>query len=301
MTQLPQAVEIGNSEEITRNDCVTTHTLAVDYGHSEEILKSGSVTTLPPAVENGHPEEIPKNDNVTEHNFKVLSLNVCGITYNGRLEQIRNILIKHDISVAILSETETNHSIAATTNIEGFKAFCPPNSVIGPLNKEVGVIMMISNKLSSDSKPRPDINGGDSIQTVWIELVKQNLMIGGVYRRARASADLEKAEFDQLSHQVLKAASTGKKVLLLGDINVDHLNPNHKKAKEAKDLLSNFEAASLRRLPNSIPTWKSFGLHKVCKCSTHPQQAHQSYQSSDKSYAACGCPKSHLTSVIDNC
>ena len=40
----------------------------------------------------------------------------------------------------------------------------------------------------------------------------------------------------QLSNQILKAASTGKKVLVLGDINVDHTNPNHKKAKEAKDL-----------------------------------------------------------------
>ena len=71
---------------------------------------------------------------------------------------------------------------------------------------------------------------------MWIELVNHDLLIGGVYRRSRPSADLEKAEFIQLSNQILKAASTGKKVLVLGDINVDHTNPNHKKAKEAKDL-----------------------------------------------------------------
>ena len=61
VTQLPQAVEIGNSEEITRNDSVTTHPPTVDYGHSEEILKSVSATPLLTAVNNGNPEEIPNN------------------------------------------------------------------------------------------------------------------------------------------------------------------------------------------------------------------------------------------------
>ena len=96
--------------------------------------------------------------------------------------------------------------------------------------------------------------GNDTVQTVWIELVQYNLLIGGVYCRARASPDLEKAEFVQLSNQILKAASTGKKVLVLGDINIDHTNPSHKKAKEAKGLLSDLKAASMRRLPCSLPT-----------------------------------------------
>ena len=144
---------------------------------------------------------------------------------------------------------------------------------------------MIPDKHSSSSKPRPDINGNDTVQTVWIELVQYNLLIGGVYRRARASPDLEKAEFAQLSNQILKAASTGKKVLVLGDINIDHTNPSHKKAKEAGGLLSDLEAACMRRLPCSVPTWKSYGLHKVCPC---------------PGSAMCGCPKEHYTSIIDN-
>ena len=72
---------------------------------------------------------------------------------------------------------------------------------------------------------------------------------------------------------------------MLCDINIDHTNPGHKKAKEAKGLLSDLEAASMRRLPCSVPTWKSYGLHKVCSCSR---------------YANCGCPKGHYTSTIDN-
>ena len=129
---------------------------------------------------------------------------------------------------------------------------------------------MISNKLSSASKPRPDINGNDTVQTVWIELVNHDLLIGGVYRRARPSADLEKAEFVQLSNQILKAASTGRKVLVLGDINVDHTNPNHKKAKEAKNLLSDLEAANMRRLPSSTPYFYRLVILLIYKISKFP-------------------------------
>ena len=74
-------------------------------------------------------------------------------------------------------------------------------------------MLMISSKLSLATKPRHDINGNDSVQTVWVELMNHNLIIGGVYRRARPSPDLEKAEFAQLSNQILKA--TGKKILLI--------------------------------------------------------------------------------------
>ena len=243
-------------------------------------------------------------------------MNIHGIEFFGKLEQIRTLLIKNPVSVAVLSETVTSHSIAHSTSIEDFKAFCPPASVTGPLKKEVCVILMVSNKLSSVTKPRNDINGSDTVQTVWVELANHNLIIGGVYRRSRPSAELEKAEFTQLSNQIMKAANSGKKVLVLGDINVDHTNPYHKKSKEAKDLLSNIEAANMRRIPSSIPTWKSYGFHKVCLC---PNQLQTKIESNTKNLneyigsindpkkqiqcqvrAACGCLKRQLTSVIDN-
>ena len=186
------------------------------------------------------------------------------------------------MSVAVLSETETSHSIAKTANIEGFQAFCPPDSVTGPSKKECGVILMVSNMLSVACKPRPDINAEDTVQTIWIEVTTHNLLICGVYRRARSSSDLENAEFEQLTNQVLKAARTGKKVLVLGDMNVDHTNHKHKKFREGGYFLNTLEAANIRRLPNLIPTFKSFGLHKVCKCET-----------------SCSCIKEHRTSVID--
>jgi exonuclease III len=216
-------------------------------------------------------------------NLSVLALNVRGIMSHGRSEQARLLMIKHKVSIAILSETETTHAYSATTHMEGFRALCPPTTVTGPPGKEVGVIMMVSADIASSSIQRPDINGSDTVQTVWTELTHLGLIIGGVYRRNRPSQpDLEKEEMAQLTNQILKAAQTGKAVLLLGDLNLDHSNPDHKKKNEANDLLCAIEAATMRHLPTGI-TWKSDGYHKVCNC-----------------VAQCDCPKRQRTATIDN-
>ena len=99
--------------------------------------------------------------------LKVLTVNVRGVECVGRLDQIQQLLVKNLVSVAVLTETETTHLTAASSNINGFKAFCPPTCVTGPPGKEVGVILLISEKLASASKPRPDLNSNDTIQTVW--------------------------------------------------------------------------------------------------------------------------------------
>ena len=167
--------------------------------------------------------------------------------------------------------------------MEGFRALCPPATVTGPPGKEVGVIMMISDDLASSSKQRPDINGSDSVQTVWTELTHLELLICGVYRRNRPSQpDLEQLEMEQLTNQILKAAQTGKAVLVLGDLNLDHSNPIHKKQKEANDLLCTIDAATMRHLPTGI-TWKSDGYFKVCHCDVQ-----------------CDCPKRQRTATLDN-
>ena len=116
---------------------------------------------------------------------------------------------------------------------------------------------MISDDLASSAKPRPDINGTDSVQTVWVEFTGLKMLVGGVYRRCRTGQpDLENVEFDQLTSQILRAVSTGLKILLIGDTNLDHFNPNHRRALEASIFLQFIEMANMRHLPKG-PTWRS--------------------------------------------
>ena len=65
---------------------------------------------------------------------------------------------------------------------------------------------------------------------------------------------------------------------------MDHNNPQHLLTKEANGLLAVVKAANMRHMPNHIPTWRSYGLHKVCKCT-------------DRN---CNCKRLQRSSCIDN-
>ena len=220
--------------------------------------------------------------------LNILTLNVCGLNSYGLIDQVKNLLSKYKISVAVLTETEISHEIAETFNIEGYTVFCPPSFTTGPKGKEAGLIVLVSNDVAIYTSARPDLNNKtDTIPTVWIHLKNnENLdfIIGGVYRRSRTSADVMKSEFNQLQQQILSAAQTRKSVLVLGDLNVDHNNPQHILTNEANDLLAVVEAANMQHMSNLVPTWKSYGLHKVCKCRNDD----------------CGCLKRQRYSCIDN-
>ena len=157
--------------------------------------------------------------------LNIVTLNVCGLKSSGRIDQVRNLLLKYQISIAVLTETEVSHEIAKTFNVEGFTAFCPPPFTTGPKGKEAGLVILVSNDIAISTIARPDLNNKvDTIPTVWIQLKNLNqkldCIIGGVYRRSRTSADMMKDEFCQLQQQIICAAQTGKTVLVLGDINV---------------------------------------------------------------------------------
>ena len=115
------------------------------------------------------------------------------------------------------------------------------------------------------------------------EFTHFQVLVGGVYRRCRAGQPDLEPELDQLKAQILRAASTGLKVILIGDINLDHMNSSHRRAFEATELLKFIEAANMRHLPTG-PIWQSHGLFKSCKCVDH----------------RCNCPRLPRISTIDN-
>ena len=87
----------------------------------------------------------PKSPVSKYTSLKILTLNVCGLKSYGRIDQVRNLLIKYKIDVAVLTETEISHDMAKTFNIDGYKVFCPPHFTTGPRGKEAGLITLVSN------------------------------------------------------------------------------------------------------------------------------------------------------------
>ena len=82
-----------------------------------------------------------------------------------------NLLLKHQISVAVLTETEVSHDIAKIFNIEGYTVFCPPPFTTGPTGKEAGLVILVLNDIAVSTIASSDINNMvDTIPTVWIQL-----------------------------------------------------------------------------------------------------------------------------------
>ena len=83
---------------------------------------------------------------------------MCGLKSYGRIDQVRNLLLQHEISIAVLTETEVSHELAKTFNMEGFTAFCPPPFTTGPIGKEAGLVILVSNDIASSIILRHDLN-----------------------------------------------------------------------------------------------------------------------------------------------
>ena len=127
--------------------------------------------------------------------LNIITLNVCGSKSHGRIDQVKNLLLKYKVSIAVLTETEVSHEMAKTFNIEGYTVYCPPSFTTGPKGKEAGLIMLVSNDIASSIILRHDLNNEvDTIPTLWVQLKNLNqkldIIIGGVYRRSRPSTDL---------------------------------------------------------------------------------------------------------------
>ena len=80
--------------------------------------------------------------------LNILTLNVCGLKTTGRIDQVRNLFLKHKVSVGVLTETEVSHELAKTYNFEGYSVFCPPTYTTGPKGKEAGLIILVSNDIT---------------------------------------------------------------------------------------------------------------------------------------------------------
>ena len=155
--------------------------------------------------------------------------------------------------------------MAKTFNIDGYRVYCTPSFTTGPKGKEAGLVTLVSNDIASSIIIKHDINNKvDTIPTLWIQLKYQNrkldMIIGGICRRSKPSTDAMLSELEQLHQQILLAAQSGKNVVLMGDLNLDHNNSEHNLTKEANDLLGVVEAANMRHVPNKIPTWRSYGF-----------------------------------------
>jgi hypothetical protein len=187
--------------------------------------------------------------------INIMTWNVNKLAYTRELF-LRQLLTSHEVDLMVLTEVELPRVEAAVFSLAGYNVHLPPE--VDPVR--VLVLVRHTHKI----KARPDLSA-PGLQMIWLELKAKmgKILIGGLYRQWHmGNASIEQSEFAAALDLVDLASAEARRVLVLGDINLDQ----HKSSDDTSyyrralllDLRTRMEAASLDYHPTPA-THASYG------------------------------------------
>jgi hypothetical protein len=189
--------------------------------------------------------------------INIMTWNVNKLAYTRELF-LRQLLTSHKVNLMVLTEVELPRVEATAFSLVGYNVHLPPE--VDPVR--VLVLVRDTHKI----KARPDLSA-PGLQMIWLELEAKmgKILIGGLYRQWHmGNASIEQSEFAAALDLVNLASAEARRVLVLGDINLDQ----HKSSDDTSyyrrallsDLRTRMEEASLDYHPTPA-THASYGLH----------------------------------------
>ena len=136
--------------------------------------------------------------------------------FRSKFPEIKEVVRNNQVDIAFIIECDGSKHLE-DQKIPGYK------TVVGALsavNNKVRIMAFVSNALQT--QVRVDIME-DQLQTLWLEISRQNqknILVGGIYREW---SDSEESDLEQISSQVKKAMTEGKPTIVIGDMNFDTL------------------------------------------------------------------------------
>ena len=191
-------------------------------------------------------------DNLTNNNFSAFHLNIASLPCH--FDELHTLLqsLNHTFSVVALTETKIQSTIVPETYcLENYIHFHTPSEA-----GKGGALLFVNKELSHFS--RSDINSecysSKELESTFVEFPsdvkgEQNLIVGCIYRHP--SMKISTFNSNYLKPLLYKISKENKRILLLGDFNIDLLNV------ETQPEISNFvdNLSSLYLLPTvNIPT-----------------------------------------------
>jgi hypothetical protein len=152
----------------------------------------------------------------------VLTWNASNLTWGGHESALLVLLETTGADIIIVSEAELpRHYIDAGFNINGYVTFFPLMGL--DMNTKARVIALTKTELSPHIKLRTDLMSA-SMQSLWIEaaLPSGKVLFGGFYRTwSRLNNRSASDDLAVIISQFGRAASEAKRVVILGDFNLD--------------------------------------------------------------------------------
>ena len=177
---------------------------------------------------------------------------------------LHHLLVTSRADIGVITETEFSPAAATVFSLSGFKTLLPPAAA--GLEK-VRLVVLVRDDLLVDVKPL-FVDSSANSPAIWLQLAPSSpsgcppLVVGGVYRPWVGLA-AERVQLDCLLSQAATISSTHKRIILLGDFNLDPTrlnNSDYGRAALARTLTDSLANAGYFLHPTS-PTWYSHGQY----------------------------------------
>ena len=155
-----------------------------------------------------------------------------GLTGIGKSTQVTQLIRKHDLDILFLNETNLNDSIdSSTLNLPSSYDFIRKDR---EASSRGGCGVLINRKCAySLYEIKTKI---DKIEAIWIKIKSSNIYVCGFYRSTKY-CEIDKF-IDYMTECMLKLH--GKKVIWIGDINLDQNNINSLAYKKLDMVLKSY-------------------------------------------------------------
>ena len=169
------------------------------------------------------------------HNLTIGHCNIQGgLIGISKSTQISDMIKKYDMDILSLNETNLNDTIATDSlNIPANYTFLRNDRKTGSRG---GCGLLISNKVAYDDKLKVNVTPLSNIEAKWIKIKSSNFYICGFYRsRGYSKLDNFLDYFTECMNKL-----KGKKVIWIGDINVDQNKINDLDYRKLDSTLKSF-------------------------------------------------------------
>lgn len=174
---------------------------------------------------------------------------------------LSHILSSNHVDISFITETDLPTEDAMTFAIDDYTTFTP---IVSPTSK-TRLIALVKKELAvhTHAKLREDLMTVPGL-SIWLELClakNKRILLAGVYR-PWSGLKQERLELEGLIGQIEAGSLDCKKVIILGDFNLDSLRVNDPSYGRAAMLDRLHEAVALAGLEShpTGPTWRSHGL-----------------------------------------
>ena len=177
----------------------------------------------------------------------------CSVLTATRGLQLENLIKKHDVAVAVITETELDPT--DEFSIDGYIMYKSPISF--------GKVRQVTLVKSGVKHKSLEVNQTEKIPSTWVHITDADIIVGGLYRQWHRNC--RQNQWNQLDDVVTQATAAAMvcDVVLMGDINFDMArldDPNYQYRDMLGFWLGALKEAGINWKPTA-KTWVSYGKH----------------------------------------